>query len=103
MGQSRVNDISLDISLDWCVAGTPGCGKTLLLKSLAENGNPGSVKKHATSVPTTGNLSFHLVIMMNFAGANIVNIQKVKGADQPPDVVSIREIGGKNKASSNAR
>ena len=41
--------------------------------------------------------------MMNFAGANIVNIQKVKGADQPPDVVSIREIGGKNKARSNAR
>ena len=28
------------------------------------------------------------------AGANIVNIQKAKTGDQPPDVVSIREIGG---------
>ena len=37
--------------------GTPGCGKTLLLKSLAANGTPGSVKKHSASVPTTGQSS----------------------------------------------
>ena len=37
-----------------CVTGSPGCGKTLLLKSLAANGQPGSVKKYTASVPTTG-------------------------------------------------
>ena len=65
------------------ILGTSGCGKSLLIKSLAANAEPGTVTKHAASVPTTG--------------SNIVNVQKVKGEgaqDQPPDVVSIREIGG---------
>ena len=39
------------------VAGSQGCGKTLLIKSLAANAEPGSVTKHAASVPTTGQVS----------------------------------------------
>merc|ERR1712045_303034 len=64
-----------------CV-GSQGCGKTLLIKSLAANAEPGSVTKHAASVPTTG--------------SNIVAVKKSKGDDQntPPDVVSLREVGG---------
>ena len=37
--------------------GSQGCGKTLLIKSLAANAEPGSVTKHAASVPTTGQVS----------------------------------------------
>ena len=79
------------------LSGTPGCGKTLLLKSLAANGTPGSIKKHSASVPTTGQSPVTATsqeTVFSLTGANIVNVQKAKGTDQPPDVVSIREIGG---------
>ena len=61
-----------------CV-GTGGCGKTLLLKALAANSDPGSVSKHVATVPTTG--------------SNIVKITRTK-MGEPPEVVSTREIGG---------
>ena len=55
------------------------------------------MKKHSASVPTTGQSSVsasNSQDRVSLAGANIVNVQKAKGTDQPPDVVSIREIGG---------
>ena len=61
-----------------CV-GTGGCGKTLLLKALAANSDPGSVSKHVATVPTTG--------------SNIINIQRTK-TGEAPEMVTAREIGG---------
>ena len=61
-----------------CV-GTGGCGKTLLLKALSVNGDPGSVSKHVATVPTTG--------------SNIVKIQRTKPGEIP-ETVTAREIGG---------
>ena len=63
-----------------CV-GTGGCGKTLLVKALAANGDPGSVTKHVATVPTTG--------------SNIVNIQRTK-TGEVPEMVTTREVGGNN-------
>ncbi|XP_023329318.1 ADP-ribosylation factor-like protein 16 [Eurytemora carolleeae] len=63
-----------------CV-GTTGSGKTLLLRALAENANPGSVNKHTTAVSTTG--------------ANITNITRINPKKpELADSVRVREIGG---------
>ena len=66
-----------------CV-GTGGSGKTLLLKVLSANSDPGSVSKHVATVPTTG--------------SNIVKIQRTKPGEMP-EMVSAREIGGKDGTS----
>ena len=61
-----------------CV-GTGGSGKTLLLKALAANNDPGSVSKHVATVPTTG--------------SNIVKITRTR-AGEAAETVTAREVGG---------
>ena len=63
-----------------CV-GTGGSGKTLLLKALAANNDPGSVSKHVATVPTTG--------------SNIVKITRTK-AGEAAETVTAREVGGED-------